>query len=64
MQWIRNLLSTNWWQFQWKYWRGQTPWDTNITPPEVEDFVKTASPGRALDLGCGTGTNAISTGHP
>jgi SAM-dependent methyltransferase len=59
MQFIRNLFSKHWWQFQWKYWHGQTPWDTNITPPEVETFLKTATPGRALDLGCGTGTNAI-----
>jgi cyclopropane fatty-acyl-phospholipid synthase-like methyltransferase len=35
------------------------PWDTGITPPEVVTFVKEHSPGRALDLGCGTGTNAI-----
>jgi cyclopropane fatty-acyl-phospholipid synthase-like methyltransferase len=35
------------------------PWDTNITPPEVEEFVQTHPPGRALDLGCGTGTNVI-----
>lgn len=35
------------------------PWDTGITPPEVVAFVQQAPPGRALDLGCGTGTNAI-----
>jgi SAM-dependent methyltransferase len=35
------------------------PWDTGITPPEVEEFVQNHSPGRALDLGCGTGTNVI-----
>jgi 2-polyprenyl-3-methyl-5-hydroxy-6-metoxy-1,4-benzoquinol methylase len=34
-------------------------WDTGITPPEVEDFVARHPPGRALDLGCGTGTNVI-----
>ena len=48
------------WKYQWRYWRGQTPWDTNITPPEVEAFIEVTSPGRALDLGCGTGTNAIT----
>ena len=46
--------------FQWRYFRRQTPWDTNITPPEVMEFINATSPGKALDLGCGTGTNAIS----
>src|SRR5207237_6980241 len=35
------------------------PWDTGITPPEVERFVASHPPGRAIDLGCGTGTNAV-----
>jgi cyclopropane fatty-acyl-phospholipid synthase-like methyltransferase len=38
----------------------RTPWDTGVTPPEVVDLVEGAEalpPGRALDLGCGTGTN-------
>jgi ubiquinone/menaquinone biosynthesis C-methylase UbiE len=43
------------------YLGGRTPWDTAVTPPEVvrliEDDGLTA--GRALDLGCGTGTNCI-----
>ena len=36
-------------------------WDTNITPPEVVELIERQPlpPGRALDLGCGTGTNAI-----
>lgn len=34
-----------------------TPWDTNITPPEIVAVVDELPPGRALDLGCGTGTN-------
>ena len=46
--------------FQWRYFRGQTPWDTSITPPEVMEFIDKSRPGRALDLGCGTGTNAIT----
>ncbi len=47
--------------FRWRYWRGQTPWDTNVTPPEVVEWVAAQQTprGRALDLGCGTGTNAI-----
>jgi SAM-dependent methyltransferase len=57
---MTNLLNPYWWQFQWRYWRGRTPWDTQVTPPEVMDFIQTAPPGKALDLGCGTGTNAIT----
>jgi SAM-dependent methyltransferase len=36
------------------------PWDTGISPPELMDFIATHSPGRALDLGCGTGTNVVT----
>jgi cyclopropane fatty-acyl-phospholipid synthase-like methyltransferase len=42
------------------YRTGRTPWDTGITPPEVVELIEGAAalpPGRALDLGCGTGTN-------
>ncbi len=35
-------------------------WDTGISPPELLEFISTHAPGRALDLGCGTGTNAIT----
>lgn len=57
---IKNIINPYWWQFQWRYWRGRTPWDTQITPPEVMEFIQNTAPGRALDLGCGTGTNAIT----
>ena len=36
------------------------PWDTGISPPELMAFINNHPPGRALDLGCGTGTNAIT----
>ena len=39
------------------YRTGATPWDTGVTPPEVVELLADLSPGRALDLGCGTGTN-------
>lgn len=45
------------------YRRGRTPWDTGIPPPELVEVIEgpdALEPGRALDLGCGTGTNAIS----
>ncbi len=38
---------------------GSPPWDTGVTPPEVEAFVRANPPGRALDVGCGTGTNLL-----
>jgi len=36
------------------------PWDTGISPPELLDYIAAHSPGKALDLGCGTGTNSIT----
>ena len=48
------------WKFRWRYWRRDTPWDTQVTPPEVMEFIARTPPGRALDLGCGTGTNAVT----
>ena len=39
---------------------GNPRWDTGITPPEVEEFLRTHQSGRALDLGCGTGTNLLT----
>lgn len=42
------------------YLSGNLPWDTGITPPEVYDFIERTRPGKALDLGCGTGTNVIT----
>ena len=44
------------------YWRRSTPWDTGISPPELVAAVegpRARPPGRALDLGCGTGTNCL-----
>ncbi len=35
-------------------------WDTGVSPPELLDFIADHVPGRALDLGCGTGTNVIT----
>jgi SAM-dependent methyltransferase len=39
---------------------GNPPWDTGISPPELLDFLTSHAAGRALDLGCGTGTNLIT----
>lgn len=48
-------------RFALRYRFGRPPWDTGVTPPELTRFVETAgvAPCRALDLGCGTGTNVI-----
>ncbi len=50
------------WLFTIMYWRGRPPWDTGISPPELVEAIEgpqALPPGRALDLGCGTGTNAL-----
>lgn len=49
------------WSFDLRYLLGRPPWDTEVTPPELVELVEGEdfSPGRALDLGCGTGTNCI-----
>ncbi len=47
--------------FWWAYLTGHAPWDTGITPPEIVALIEgeRMPPGRAIDLGCGTGTNVI-----
>ncbi len=45
--------------FELLYRFGRPRWDTGITPPELVDLVARTPPGRAVDLGCGTGTNAV-----
>lgn len=40
-----------------RYQTSNTPWDTGITPPEIVSVVAELPAGKALDLGCGTGTN-------
>ena len=50
---IQRLIFNLW------YYR-RPPWDSGITPPELLEFLATTPPGRAIDLGCGTGTNVIT----
>ena len=45
--------------FQYLYFQNP-PWDTGISPPELLEFIHTHSPGCAIDLGCGTGTNILT----
>ena len=55
MAWKRKML------FWMAYLTGKAPWDTGVTPPEVIRLVQSGelTPGCAVDLGCGTGLNAI-----
>jgi ubiquinone/menaquinone biosynthesis C-methylase UbiE len=45
--------------FHYWYFR-QPPWDTGVSPPELLEFIAEHLPGRAIDIGCGTGTNVIT----
>jgi cyclopropane fatty-acyl-phospholipid synthase-like methyltransferase len=52
------LLSLSW---NLRYLFGDTRWDTGIVPPELVELIEGEhiASGAALDIGCGTGTNAI-----
>jgi len=41
------------------YRAGSPRWDTGVPRPELAYLVDGRVPGRALDLGCGTGTDAL-----
>ncbi|WP_405825896.1 class I SAM-dependent methyltransferase [Streptomyces sp. NBC_00838] len=44
------------------YGDGKPPWDSGITPPELVALIEgpgAPMAGRVLELGCGTGTNAV-----
>jgi SAM-dependent methyltransferase len=48
--------------FRLMYRRGFTPWDSGVPPPELVEVIegqRPLPPGRALDLGCGTGTTTV-----
>lgn len=48
-----------WLWFNLMYFR-RPPWDTRVSPPELLQFLENHPSGKALDLGCGTGTNLIT----
>lgn len=43
-----------------RYRSGETPWDTGVVDAHLVEHVSSGrvTPGRALEVGCGTGTNA------
>ena len=48
-------------RFQFNFWYFRNPpWDSGITPPELFEFIHSHPAGRAIDIGCGTGTNVIT----
>jgi len=50
-------------RFTERYLEGTIPWDTGISPPELLEAIsgpEALSPGKALDIGCGTGTNSLT----
>lgn len=52
-------MSRRWW-FEKLYLLGRPPWEHGVSPPELLAFVQRYPPGRALDLGCGTGTHLLT----
>ena len=38
---------------------GTPRWDTGVPLPELQQLVQGRAPGRALDLGCGTGADVV-----
>lgn len=54
MQSLFRRLLFHYWYFR------QPPWDTGTSPPELLEFIENRPPGRAIDIGCGTGTNVIT----
>lgn len=48
--------------FTLQYLLSATPWDTGVSPPELVAVIegdRPLSPGSAIDIGCGTGTNSL-----
>lgn len=47
-------------KYEWRYSVGKPVWDTGTSPPELLEYLSHHPPGRALDLGCGSGTNLVT----
>ena len=57
LHWIRKLSHRLFFQLLYLKKPG---WDSGISPPELIAHLENHPPGRALDLGCGTGTNVLT----
>lgn len=53
-------LDTLFYRFAYRF--GKPGWDTEEPRPELEEIIRDRQPGRALDLGCGPGRDAIALG--
>jgi SAM-dependent methyltransferase len=53
MNFLRRLTFHLWYLYR-------PPWDSGIVAPEVVAYIQTHRPGRALDLGCGSGTSSLA----
>ena len=62
LAWETRVSLISYFFFRLAYRRGFTPWDSGVPPPELVEViegVRRLPPGRALDLGCGTGTTSV-----
>ena len=57
---LPQLFNRRRWKYQWRYLRGNVPWETGQIPDPVASFISAHPPGKAIDLGCGMGTHALA----
>lgn len=64
--WLRSASARDmrWYEFVYRmaYRVGLAVWERDSSPPELTDLIEGSSPippGRAIDLGCGTGTDTV-----
>ncbi|HEY9076832.1 MAG TPA: class I SAM-dependent methyltransferase [Anaerolineaceae bacterium] len=50
---FKKFIRYNFWYLK------KPPWESGITPKELVAFTNHHPPGRAVDLGCGSGTNLV-----
>lgn len=55
---ISSFLNRDRLKFEWWYRRGWTPWENRTVHPMLTEFLQDRAPGKALDLGCGSGLYA------
>ena len=55
---MKNFFRRIWFDYFYRF--GSPPWDTGVSPPELITYLEAHPAGRAIDLGCGTGTNVAT----